>query len=286
MCVVGMHRSGTSATARVVNLLGVHWGDPANLMAAEAADNPRGYWEQNWVVQANDAVLARLGGSWMAPPPLRPGWERSPAFRGMAEQIGTLLGAAFPPGVRFGFKDPRLSLTMPLWRPMLGEPCAIVCVRHPAEVARSLERRGLGASRDAWVRLWWVYTWAAIATTDGMPTRVLPHLRLLTRPEESLDELAAFLGLADRARDPQVRAAVLEHVDGGLWRNRAGDDEAPLLPGAGELYRALVAVADAGGEGLADLRALAPRARIGSRDVVAALEEIAERAGAVSTAHA
>ena len=51
LLVLGMHRSGTSALTRVLNLLGVELGD--RLMPA-GDDNPLGFWEHADVV----AVLA------------------------------------------------------------------------------------------------------------------------------------------------------------------------------------------------------------------------------------
>ena len=41
--ILGMHRSGTSLTARVANLLGVSLGDSARMVTTQY-DNPRGFW--------------------------------------------------------------------------------------------------------------------------------------------------------------------------------------------------------------------------------------------------
>ena len=52
--VLGMHRSGTSALARVLNLLGVDLG--TNLLPA-AEDNETGFWEHRDLVLVNEEVL-------------------------------------------------------------------------------------------------------------------------------------------------------------------------------------------------------------------------------------
>ena len=44
VCVTGMHRSGTSFTAKAIQLLGASLGGPEGLMAP-GPDNPSGYWE-------------------------------------------------------------------------------------------------------------------------------------------------------------------------------------------------------------------------------------------------
>jgi hypothetical protein len=58
-----MHRSGTSLTARVLDLLGIALGPRDTMLAADPDDNARGYWEQSAVMALNDDVLAQVGGS-------------------------------------------------------------------------------------------------------------------------------------------------------------------------------------------------------------------------------
>src|SRR5438445_10817462 len=65
--VLGMHRGGTSATTRLVNLLGVPLGDVGDRMQANE-ENPRGYWESATLTAFNDELLESLGGHWTAPP--------------------------------------------------------------------------------------------------------------------------------------------------------------------------------------------------------------------------
>ena len=55
--VLGMHRSGTSALMRVVNLLGVNIG---NNLIAPASDNELGFWEHLDVYHANEKLLQDL----------------------------------------------------------------------------------------------------------------------------------------------------------------------------------------------------------------------------------
>lgn len=74
--VAGMHRSGTSLVARTLNLLGADLGPSSSLLPA-APDNPSGFWEHRDVKELNDRLLASLGGTWDAPPPLPAGWQDS-----------------------------------------------------------------------------------------------------------------------------------------------------------------------------------------------------------------
>jgi len=61
--VLGMHRSGTSAVTRVLNLMGC-WAGPEDAFAPADAANPTGYWEHRDVWTLDEAVLRALGSSW------------------------------------------------------------------------------------------------------------------------------------------------------------------------------------------------------------------------------
>ena len=65
--VVGMHRSGTSAVTRVINLLGVPLGRADDIYSAE--DNPSGHWESRQLCAVDNLILRVFGGFDMAMPP-------------------------------------------------------------------------------------------------------------------------------------------------------------------------------------------------------------------------
>ena len=56
--VVGMHRSGTSALARTISLLGARL--PSDLVGPNEG-NPHGHWEPQEIVNLNDKMLADAG---------------------------------------------------------------------------------------------------------------------------------------------------------------------------------------------------------------------------------
>src|SRR5215469_14980748 len=61
--VLGMHRSGTSALSRVLNLLGARL--PSNLIPVEpGVGNDAGHWESADFVVIHDGVLESNGSSW------------------------------------------------------------------------------------------------------------------------------------------------------------------------------------------------------------------------------
>ena len=64
LLVLGMHRSGTSALTRLLNLHGAVLGD--DLLPA-GHDNPSGFWELREAVAIHVRLLAGLGMAWDDP---------------------------------------------------------------------------------------------------------------------------------------------------------------------------------------------------------------------------
>ena len=57
-----MHRSGTSAITRGLQVMGVELGD--NLMPALKGDNDKGYWEDIDLNALNIEMLSAIGSRW------------------------------------------------------------------------------------------------------------------------------------------------------------------------------------------------------------------------------
>ena len=194
VCVTGMHRSGTSFIAYVLQRLGVSLGSVDRMMAP-GPDNPAGYWENRDIKELNDAVLSCFGGSWDQPPVFRPGWEQDTTLDPLRVRASELLDEAFgaSPAGRgvIGWKDPRISLLLPFWRTVTPVTTTIVMVRDPAEVAASLrERNGIEEPQAA--MLWLRYLLAATADDPG---------HLLVRHHDCFVDL------------PGTMAAVAAHLD-------------------------------------------------------------------------
>ena len=61
--VLGMHRSGTSITTRLINMMGAYFG-PESSVGEITIDNPKGFWERPEVFKLNESILAAQGCSW------------------------------------------------------------------------------------------------------------------------------------------------------------------------------------------------------------------------------
>ena len=153
--VVGMHRSGTSATTRVLNLLGLPTAERSDLWL-ELPGNPTGYWESSSLTRFNERLLNRFGATWWAPPDVGTAARLADADAPRAE--GEHLFHRLHPSTSWVWKDPRVCVTLPFWRAVLRVPLVgVLSVRHPLEIAASLwERDGIGTG---WaLTLWERYT--------------------------------------------------------------------------------------------------------------------------------
>jgi hypothetical protein len=218
VCVLGVGRSGTSLAARVINLLGVDLG-PEQTMLAPDDLNPKGYWEQREVVEINDEILAALGGEWWRPPPRPRGWEAAPEMVPFRERIREFVDRSFK-NRRWGIKDPRTTLTLPLWRSAVGEFDHVICLRNPLEVLAMAES-GLPADADP-IGIWLHYGCEALRSTAGRRRAFVFYERWSADPLKATHDLAVFVnGLAD--------ADALERIastfDPSLHRQRAGERE-------------------------------------------------------------
>ncbi|EIM02482.1 hypothetical protein UUC_09143 [Rhodanobacter denitrificans] len=188
-----MHRSGTSAATRVVNLLGAQLGDR---MLASAADNESGFWEHADIVRIDNALLNALGRDWHDLRPLPEGWMHGEAAKAARAALVETLGEQFHGDALWAVKDPRMCLLLPLWLDVLREldvePCTLLVVRHPVEVAQSLQvRDGLPLPQSLW--LWLRYTVAAEHATRGLPRAVVGYSSLLEDWRGAMTRAAAAM---------------------------------------------------------------------------------------------
>jgi hypothetical protein len=188
--VLGMHRSGTSAVTRILNLLGADVG-PADDLLTEY-DNPSGHWESRALVACNDRILAAFGRSWDFPPWLGPGWELSPRAQRLMPDLADTFAGVFrsEPWV---WKDPRTCLTFPLWRRVLGSSVVVVLVlRAPGAVVSSVKRRD-GIPTVYGTGLWHRYVRAAARSSEGLPLVCVRFDDLVASPTDTIGRMVGAL---------------------------------------------------------------------------------------------
>jgi Sulfotransferase family len=238
VCVLGMHRSGTSLVARLLNVLGLDLGPEEHLMEPNES-NPAGHWESLPVSEINEDIFLRLGGSWAVPPPMPPGWERGPELADLRRRARELIAADFSDSELWGFKDPRTCLTAPFWQRLLPPMRYVICLRNPVDVAASLEAR-----KEEWVPLdqgfdlWFRYVRSTLSAAAGHPHEFIFYEDLMTDPEPVVGTLARFLGRS-RPSQGQIREAIEVAVSESLWHHQTAAPNVIDADGLGFHIKAL-----------------------------------------------
>lgn len=145
ICVLGMHRSGTSCVTGSL--------EEAGLFLAERHTwnpyNTKGNRENQKFVDLDDAVLAANGGAWNHPP-RKVVWSAS-QLQHARELLGNHSGHS-----PFGFKDPRVLLVLDGWKQVFPALEFVGVFRHPNAVANSLGKRD-SMPRTKALDLWYEY---------------------------------------------------------------------------------------------------------------------------------
>ncbi len=147
ICVLGMHRSGTSCLTGIMQGLGVELGE----VFTENLYNKRGNRENSRIVILNDAVLNTNKGAWNRPVVVSE-WTPEQAH----ERDSIIRELERRETVHWGFKDTRTLFTLPFWLEIIESPLFIGTYRHPHRVALSLNNRDQSPVEEGW-ELWRVY---------------------------------------------------------------------------------------------------------------------------------
>lgn len=164
ICIIGMHRSGTSMIARLLNLCGLDLG-PENDLLGPHESNPMGHFENLGFLEINEKLLSHFGGTWNDPPKLKPNWEHDLSLKPIVDEAKLLL-QKFSHCPCWGWKEPRTTLLIPFWRLLIPNLRFVICSRNPLDVAESLSKRN-GIPIEEGVSLWNHYMRAAILGSQG-----------------------------------------------------------------------------------------------------------------------
>jgi hypothetical protein len=229
--VAGMHRSGTSAVTRVINLLGVPLGREDDIYRAK--DNPSGHWESRQLCSVNNLILRTFGGLDMGMPPMPHSWLQSRR----AMQLRHVMRATFDDVYQddqWLWKDPRICLTLPLWREVLKDFCVVFVVREAFPVMRSLHRREDGSYPLFYCyALWDDYNRRAVAAMSGLPVVTVDFDSMMEDPLNQVKFLAEGLSSVGVQLKGEIdTAAASLHRPTGA--GRPAGDASPAAPDRGQ----------------------------------------------------
>lgn len=205
LLVLGMHRSGTSCLAGMLECAGFHVGDvdewnPYNL---------KGNRENLAASAINEALLRANGGDWDAPP------SQVVASANHQADIRRLTGELAASGKPWLLKDPRTLLVLDAWTGAVPDLGKLGIFRHPLPVAQSLQRRD-DTSIETGIGLWCDYNERLLATLATTP---FPLLLFNGEPEHLKRAVSAAL-------EDLFPTAI---TNGALHADQAGDFFDPNL---------------------------------------------------------
>ena len=248
--VTGMHRSGTSALTGALAELGVDV--PLHADTRIRADNPRGHFEHRTVNQLNNRLLVDAGQTWTSWRQPEVGQLPAASVSRLGDFLARTLDASDADLV--AFKDPRISLLLPLWRNLLTERDCRVCVlwsiRDPAEAADSLSRRD-GIDRDTCLVMWLGYNLQLCRSWEADSSARVHFPHWLGNGVEALERVGGQLGIRWPLAPGQARAGVEAFVDRGLVHETRDDSvSSPAEQLCRDFYRRLCGDEDSGSGGL------------------------------------
>lgn len=230
LLVLGMHRSGTSALARVLSLLGADL--PATLMPS-SNDNETGFWEPGRLVDYHDRLLGESGSGWDDWRALDLG--RIPAARRnqIKREIAGLIEEEYGASRFFVLKDPRICRFLPLYAELLSErridPSYVISLRNPLAVAASLTARN-GLTMGFACLIWLGHVLEAERATRGARRVFVDYERLLSDWRGVVADMGRHLQIVWPNSPESAAAEIEKFLSRGLRHHAPSGDELEAHP--------------------------------------------------------
>ena len=225
MLIIGAHRSGTSATARALELLGLQIGQRLD-----------SHYEPRQLQKLHEDYLRKVGAAWHNPEPFLKWIESgegkhdcvSHLEKNIRQNFGQILGyRRNPKGLwlrgrlkfraAWGWKEPRTTLFAPAWLEIFPNARIVHVVRDAQAAASSLRERELKfqaagdpptpnlSNLDYCKQLIQIYLAAGERLANSSNYQKVRFEQLQANPADALASLGQFCGL--RFGSAQLRAA-------------------------------------------------------------------------------
>jgi hypothetical protein len=227
LCVIvaGMHRSGTFAVTRVVNLLGAQI---TRDLLPPGPHNSSGFWESSAVIRIHDRLLEALGRTWDDPFPLPDGWLETCFAQEAQRDLNDEIAKDFRGSDIFVVKDPRIARLLPLWLKLadeLGiEPIVVIPVRNPLEVAASLQKRDQIPPAQSYLIYLNSYLETEL-TSRGRRRLFVRYDGLLNEWQHFAAALAQSAGTSLLKAKGSISTKIDDFLTSELYHNRSSRDE-------------------------------------------------------------
>jgi hypothetical protein len=281
LILLGMHRSGTTILAQALATLGLYQGRLG------------GHHESRLFFDLNEAILSWAHATWDHPTPVERLFRDADVLQAAADLLREHMRQRFPSEflgsdhaggniAHWGWKDPRNTLTWPLWQALFPSARYVYLVRNGADVALSLREREdarrtrlgypphslrcqtLAESFEVWEEYCRVYA----AHRRRYPDARVLEIRfedLVTGPEPALHRILEFAAMPRDAERIRATAAMFRPASANRYLSN---------PEAQALYHSVQHRAAMTGAGYSDLSPMALKVRAARSIVSGALKTL------------
>lgn len=209
--ITGMHRSGTSMLAGLLQICGLDLGSNfATLGKAKREGNEKGLFEDLDFKWINKTLLRRNGGGSFDPPK---NIEIDPYIHNIIEDFLSVWNKPHP----VGWKDPRACLTLHIWKKFIPmEDLRVVVITRPVEeIAASLKMRN-GFEFKKSKRVAFIYLSRLFKELEDMKWIGTAYHKYFRTWKKELKFVCDFLNL----EIPENTQLIDGFIDWKLWHHR------------------------------------------------------------------
>lgn len=221
--IAGMHRSGTSLTASLLQSAGVDIGDK---LAPATPTNVKGHFEDLEFVEFHKQVLSSQGLN-------DAGWTSYSQVSVPEQYVARAQTIINQRGNKplWGWKDPRTVLFLDFWHRLLPNPFFIFVYRSPWEAIDSLYRRNIKSVDDVFygnpnlaLQTWESYNRAILEFFQKYP-----HQSLLIPIEEIIQNPSFFIKLIREKTKVELQSPPTDILDSSLLHKEVSNSHRPTL---------------------------------------------------------
>ncbi len=207
-------------------------GEHSELKNAQA-QNSKGFFERYDVRNICDTLLFSAGADWWRISEFDDQAIPADELEQRRNEFASIVSALDAHGT-WVVKEPRLCLLLKVLLPVISDPVCILALRHPMEVAVSLQVRN-GLSILQGLALWEAYTRAALRVSEALPRIFVSYERLVAEPlveaSRMVEELSGF-----GVNGLSVPNSVVDFIAPELHRQRQRDGEKFINPSQNMLW--------------------------------------------------
>lgn len=248
--ILGMHRSGTSATTGMLDCLGVTLGK--KLYAGHANINAKGYFEHSGIADNNEEALLAINSAWDDILPNDPDWWKRKELEHYAKKVEHYFQKDFSQATVWGVKDPRVCRLLPWWIDILNtyriNSKFLIVIRPPHEVYLSLKKRD-GFSLEKSYLLWLLHYIDAEYWTRGLPRAFVTFESLVNDPVATFNKIEQMLDLRFPISPDQASNSLSQFISKDLIHHNHSEqlkeniERSKLIQLAGDLHTHLANMA-------------------------------------------